>query len=79
MSDDQTILMREQPQGVYTITLNRPERRNALTEEMSAALLDLYIRLAASAPRVVIITGVGQAFCSGADLLSATFQSDDRA
>lgn len=79
MQDDQTILTQEHPKGVFTITINRPERRNALTVEMSDALLDIYTRLAASAPRVVIITGVGQAFCSGADLLSETFQSSDRA
>jgi 2-(1,2-epoxy-1,2-dihydrophenyl)acetyl-CoA isomerase len=77
--DDQAILTQEHPEGVFTITINRPERRNALTVEMSVALLDIYTRLAASEPRVVIITGVGQAFCSGADLLSETFQSGDRA
>jgi 2-(1,2-epoxy-1,2-dihydrophenyl)acetyl-CoA isomerase len=79
VQDDQTILTQEHPEGIFTITINRPERRNALTVEMSDALLDIYTRLAASAPRVVIITGVGQAFCSGADLLSETFQSGDRA
>jgi 2-(1,2-epoxy-1,2-dihydrophenyl)acetyl-CoA isomerase len=77
MAGYQTILVNESPDGVHTVTLNRPERRNALTAEMGDELLDAYTRLAALAPRVVIITGAGQAFCAGADLLSGLFEGSD--
>lgn len=55
--------------AVATITLNRPEARNALTAEMKTALLAA-LRRAAAEPevRAVIITGAGQAFCAGQDL-----------
>ena len=55
--------------GVATITLHRPERRNAFTGTMA----DELARAAAAADadeavRVVLVTGAGQAFCVGADL-----------
>jgi 2-(1,2-epoxy-1,2-dihydrophenyl)acetyl-CoA isomerase len=55
--------------AVATITLNRPQARNALTTEMKTALL-LALRKTASdsAVRAVIITGAGDAFCAGQDL-----------
>ena len=55
--------------GVVTITLDSPERRNALDEELSAQLRDA-VRGVASDPgaRCVVLTGAGRAFCSGADL-----------
>lgn len=74
MSDFQTILVHEADSGVVTITLNRPARMNALTGQMGDELLAVYSDLAARAPRAVILTGAGQAFCSGADLLSELFQ-----
>ena len=55
--------------GVARITLNRPEKRNALHPDLIAGLKDA---LASSAEdeevRVVLISGAGQDFCSGADL-----------
>jgi 2-(1,2-epoxy-1,2-dihydrophenyl)acetyl-CoA isomerase len=55
--------------GVLTLTLNRPERRNALDVALIAALS---ARLAAAgedrAVRCVVLTGAGGAFCAGADL-----------
>jgi methylglutaconyl-CoA hydratase len=54
--------------GIRTITLNRPEKRNALTpelqEELTAALEDAEDARA----RVVILAGEGEAFCAGLDL-----------
>src|ERR1700744_563256 len=48
------------------LTLNRPERRNALTPALVA---DLHRALdAAAGPRVLAVTGAGPAFCAGADL-----------
>jgi enoyl-CoA hydratase len=58
--------------GVATVTLNRPEQRNALSDRMMAdleAALDWSRR--APAIRVVVLTGAGErAFCAGADLAS---------
>ena len=51
------------------ITLNQPERRNALSDAMVAALL-AHLRRAMADPavRVVVLTGAGPVFCAGADL-----------
>jgi len=51
-----------------TITLNRPEKRNAISTEMIEDLLAALDEAEASAVRVVIVTGAGKAFCSGMDL-----------
>ena len=55
--------------AVATITLNRPQARNALTAELKTELLGA-LGQAASSPevRAVLITGAGQAFCAGQDL-----------
>lgn len=55
---------------VRTITLNRPERRNAMTPEMQNELIAAMHEAAASACRVVVFAGAGEAFCSGLDLAS---------
>ena len=55
--------------GVRTITLNRPERRNALTPEMQMELTSALEDAAASpSTRVVVLAGAGSAFCGGLDL-----------
>lgn len=55
--------------GVATITLNRPERLNALTFEVYRELTDTFAALRNQADvRVVVITGAGRAFCSGGDV-----------
>jgi len=55
--------------GVATLTLNRPEARNALTDEMQGALQEAIPRLAGDRKvRVVVITGAGRAFCAGGDV-----------
>ena len=55
--------------GVLTVTLDRPKRRNAISPEMHAELAPLLARIAADdSVRVVVITGAGEkAFCVGAD------------
>lgn len=56
-------------QGVATITLNRPERLNALTFEVYRELTDTFAALKDEADvRAVVITGAGRAFCSGGDV-----------
>jgi 2-(1,2-epoxy-1,2-dihydrophenyl)acetyl-CoA isomerase len=55
--------------GIATLTLNRPEARNALTRDMFAALAEALPRLALDpAVRLVVLTGAGGAFCSGGDV-----------
>jgi enoyl-CoA hydratase/carnithine racemase len=55
--------------GIATITLNRPERLNALTFEVYAELRDLFAALATrDTANVVIVTGAGRGFCSGGDV-----------
>jgi 2-(1,2-epoxy-1,2-dihydrophenyl)acetyl-CoA isomerase len=55
--------------GVATLTMNRPEARNALTGEMQAALTSAIHRAAAdTAVRAVVLTGAGGAFCAGGDV-----------
>jgi len=53
---------------VTTITLNRPEKRNALSREMITEILAVLDEIEVSNSRVAIITGAGRAFCSGLDL-----------
>ena len=50
------------------ITLNRPERRNAISPQMIEELLDALNAIEAAPVRVAILTGEGTAFCSGMDL-----------
>ena len=55
--------------GVATIVLNRPDRRNALSGEMLAGLASVLERLAADdAAGALVITGSGPAFCAGGDV-----------
>ena len=54
--------------GVATITLNRPEKRNAISFELIEDLLRGLEEVAKSDAIVLILTGTGKAFCSGMDL-----------
>ncbi|CAN5602374.1 enoyl-CoA hydratase [soil metagenome] len=61
--------------GVVTLTLDRPEKRNAINAAMWRELLAVFDEVAATpSDRVLVVTGAGGAFCSGADLSGA---SDD--
>src|SRR6201987_3021305 len=53
---------------VATITLNRPEKRNAISFELIDDLVRALIEVGKSDAIVLIITGAGKAFCSGLDL-----------
>jgi enoyl-CoA hydratase/carnithine racemase len=68
--------------GVATITLNRPERLNALTFEIYDELRNTFRRLSTEAGvRVIVLTGSGKAFCSGGDvhdIIGALFSRDYR-
>ncbi|MBA3654897.1 MAG: enoyl-CoA hydratase [Actinobacteria bacterium] len=59
----------EAADGIRTITLNRPEKKNAINDVMWNELLDAFTAANDDADvRVLIVTGSGGAFCSGADL-----------
>jgi methylglutaconyl-CoA hydratase len=62
-----TILVDDSP-PIRTITLNRPERRNAMTAEMQTEMIEALEETAAGNCRVLMLTGAGEAFCSGLDL-----------
>jgi methylglutaconyl-CoA hydratase len=64
--------------GVHTITLNRPERRNALNPQMIAELTHAFADASNCSCRVVVLTGAGTAFCSGMDLESLKSMGDQR-
>ena len=55
--------------GVAALTLNRPDKHNAMNAEMIDELAEAAVRLARdSAVRVVVLTGAGESFCAGGDL-----------
>ena len=53
---------------VATVTLDRPEKKNACTMDMWIAIRDAFRDIAMSSARVVILTGAGGEFCAGADI-----------
>ncbi|HEV3157481.1 MAG TPA: enoyl-CoA hydratase-related protein [Candidatus Baltobacteraceae bacterium] len=61
-------LVRRESGGVLGIDLNRPEKLNAFDEEMTAALIDALDDARSDEVRVVVLSGVGRAFCAGQDL-----------
>ncbi|HEV3226920.1 MAG TPA: enoyl-CoA hydratase-related protein [Acidimicrobiales bacterium] len=65
-----TLLIDRDDAGVVTVTLNRPERKNAVNAQMWGELLATFRAIKANVDedRVVVITGAGGAFCSGADI-----------
>ncbi|CAG7832493.1 unnamed protein product, partial [Allacma fusca] len=66
--------------GVRTIKLNRPEKRNALTAEMYDAIGNSLTEANTdSATKVVVLTGTGEYFCSGNDLSNFTITTDIKA
>jgi 2-(1,2-epoxy-1,2-dihydrophenyl)acetyl-CoA isomerase len=69
-ADEGTAVLRVERSGaVVTITLDRPDRGNALTAKLKDELLDAVTEAAAdSEVRAVVLTGSGKAFCAGQDL-----------
>ncbi|AMM25929.1 enoyl-CoA hydratase [Variovorax sp. PAMC 28711] len=72
-----TELIEQLEDGVLTLTLNRPERLNALTVPMTDALLDALRRAAVDTKvRAVVLTGAGRGFCAGGDVKSMADDDD---
>ena len=63
------VVLEAKHEGIATLVMNRPDRLNALNNELSVTLNEALGRLAADeSVRVVVITGAGRAFCAGGDL-----------
>lgn len=70
-------LLAELDEGVLTLTLNRPEARNAMSGDMTAALAaQLASAELDSAVRAIIITGAGKGFCAGGDVKGMASKGD---
>ena len=62
-------LIVDRADGVVTVTLNRPEKKNAINGPMWRELIEVFDEVADTpGDRVLVITGAGDGFCSGADL-----------
>jgi methylglutaconyl-CoA hydratase len=61
-------LIVSESENICTITLNRPEKRNAVSFELVAELMRALDGAEKSSAQIVIITGAGKAFCAGLDL-----------
>ena len=62
-------LLESTADGITTLTMNRPQARNAFTRDMIEAMAEALPRLAANpAVRLVVLTGAGEAFCAGGDV-----------
>lgn len=78
---EQTLRVARDERGVVTVTLDRPEVRNALNPGLVADLTAVAVELARDETvRVVVLTGSGEVFCAGADLawVTADEPSDER-
>ncbi len=75
-----TLSLETDARGVATLTLNRPDKHNAMSGDMIADLTDAAAKLGADpAIRVVVLTGAGKSFCAGGDLnwMRAQMAADD--
>ena len=73
----ETLLIDQDKRGVVSLTLNRPEKRNALSAKMIDELTDFAVSLTPDI-RIVIIQGAGNLFCAGGDLewMNAQIKAD---
>src|SRR5437016_8092646 len=63
----------ERSDGVITVTMNRPEKKNAVTRDMTEALISVFREVADSQDdRVLVLTGAAGEFSSGADLTDSS-------
>ena len=69
LQPEQPVLLREDPEGVTTLTMNRPQQMNLLTGEMLTALQAAFAAISSdSRVRVVVLAAAGKGFCAGHDL-----------
>ena len=75
-------ILTDTSEAIFTITINRPDKLNALNTTMLRELIDAFDQADADdAVRAIIVTGAGRAFCAGADLSGGggTFDREARA
>jgi enoyl-CoA hydratase/carnithine racemase len=65
---EEPVLLSSERDGVRTLTLNRPDRKNAINPQLWIELADALRAAARDDLRALVITGAGGAFCSGADI-----------
>jgi enoyl-CoA hydratase len=76
---DEPVLRMETSEGVATLTLNRPDARNALNRELRDAIREAFSTLAQDETvGAVVLTGAGPAFCAGLDLKELSQAGADR-
>src|SRR5689334_21193310 len=69
MTDEPTVLLTRDDDGVATLTLNRPARKNGIHRGLVDEAIKLLDAVASDhTNRVLVVTGAGGAFCSGMDL-----------
>src|SRR6201995_4497420 len=63
------VLLYEMNDGIVSITMNRPDKLNAINGELAEAMHDAWMRFEADPKaRVAILSGKGRAFCAGQDM-----------
>ena len=66
---DYTLIQLQAEGGIATLTLNRPDKRNAMSDAMRTEFIDALERVAADkAIRALVLTGAGKGFCAGGDI-----------
>lgn len=76
-SDDQELVLAERHGAVAVLTLNRPAKLNAWTNELENRYFDLLLQADDDpAVRAIVVTGAGRGFCAGADLQNLTRVSE---
>ncbi|WP_144640379.1 enoyl-CoA hydratase-related protein [Bordetella genomosp. 13] len=78
--DTEHVLLSTRQDGVLWLTLNRPQRRNALSRELYAALLDsLQAAQSDDGIGAIVLSGAGEAFCAGGDVARMNAAAGDPA
>lgn len=73
MTNPAPVLIEERHGDTLLLTMNRPERHNALNRALREAISDALIRAETTGVKVIVLTGAGaKAFCAGADMLEAS-------
>jgi 2-(1,2-epoxy-1,2-dihydrophenyl)acetyl-CoA isomerase len=74
-----TLTATRDERGVLTLQLDRPDKRNAINDEMWRALVDAFDAAATdSATRVIVLQGAGEHFCGGADIVARNTEAGER-
>ena len=72
-----TDLLASLDDGVLTLTMNRPEARNAMSGQMTAALAEQLARAELDpAVKCIVLTGAGKGFCGGGDVKAMAARGD---